>query len=142
EDLASSESKRAYAAIDKLLSSADATVQLLRQKVSPALATDLPRMRALLANLNSSKFTVRQQAQSELEALGELAWPVLEKALDGKPTLEYRRRVELLLQRLETPPSGRTCLRYLRALMILEMLGTPEARALLEDLVPAEPDAC
>ena len=84
---------------------------------------------------------MRQKAQAELEALGELAVPLLERMLDDKPSVEMRRRIEAVLQKVETGPSPPACLRPLRALMVLEMLGTADARALVKELAAGEPDA-
>ena len=63
-------------------------------------------MAQLLAELENGRFELRRQAESELEGLGELAQPVLRKALDGEPSLVLRKRVERLLDKLSVPTPG------------------------------------
>src|SRR5262249_26047492 len=70
----------------------------------------------LVKDLDSEKFEVRQKASLELEKLGELAQPALQKVIDAQPGLETRQRVEKLLEALFTgqaPPPD--VLRNLRA---------------------------
>ena len=59
----------------------------------------------------------------------------------SKPSLEVRQRAEAVLQRLEERAAPPACLRPWRALLVLEMLGTAEARALVDELGGGEPDA-
>src|SRR5262249_16796312 len=56
---------------------------------------------ALIADLDSDQFTVREKAQRELEILGKMAEPALRRALAGGASPEVRRRVERLLEQLE-----------------------------------------
>jgi hypothetical protein len=57
----------------------------------------------------------------------------LRNVLEGKPSLELKSRVEKLLEKLESlPPADQ--LRLLRAVEVLEYIGTAEARQLLESL--------
>jgi hypothetical protein len=53
-----------------------------------------------LHDLNSDSFPTRNAAFAELEKLGNDAKPSLRAALQGQPTPEVRRRVELLLDKL------------------------------------------
>jgi hypothetical protein len=74
-------------------------------------------------------FDFSEQAYAELARMGDLAAVALQKALEDKPTLEVRRRIERLLERLASAqelPAGLP--RALRALEVLEQLATPEAR--------------
>ena len=141
DDLASTDAKRGYAAVEKLVRSPKAAVALLRQQLPPATTTDMAKIMTLAADLGSDKFAVRQKAQAELEKLGEPAGPILERVLDSKPSLEVRQRAEAVLQRLEERAAPPACLRPWRALLVLEMLGTAEARALVDELGGGEPDA-
>jgi hypothetical protein len=84
---------------------------------------------------------VRDKATRELESLGEVAGPVLQGALRGQPSLEVRRRVERLLELLHEQLPTEERLRALRALQVLEHIGTPEARQVLESLAKGAPAA-
>jgi WD40 repeat protein len=131
----------AHTAIAQLVRAPKDAVPLLRQKLLVTAPKDLARMRALLADLNSDKFAVRNQAQVELEKLGDLALPLLEKVLANKPTLEVRQRVDKVLAKLEKPPVVAVCLQQMRALAVLEMIGSDEAKALVDLLAGGDPDA-
>ena len=90
----------------------------------------------LLADLDSDRFAVRQAAESELEKMGLLIEPVLRKALESKPSLEVRQRIEKTLAKLASER-----LRIVRALEAIERTNTPEARRLLEALSEGAPRA-
>jgi WD40 repeat protein len=140
QDLASPDGARAWAAITKLVRCSGPAIAFLRQQLRPSTAKELARMLALIRDLNDEKFAVRQQAQAELEKVGDLAAPLLENVLAGKPTIEVRQRIEKLLRKLEAPPMPE-CLRQLRALHVLELNGTAEVRVLLRELAAGEPQA-
>jgi uncharacterized membrane protein YphA (DoxX/SURF4 family) len=138
--LEAQDASRADEAIRALAASPRQAVALLRREVRPATPADPRRVARLIAGLDSEEFTSRESAARELEGLGELAEPALRKALAGRPTLEVRRRVERLLDRLVVPPSG-DALRALRAVEVLEMVGTEEARRVLREAARGAPEA-
>jgi WD40 repeat protein len=124
---------RAYRAMGKLLGAPGRSVPFLGERVKPAPAAEARRIAALVADLDSEQFKVRDRAAKDLEKLGEVAAPALQKALGGNPPLEARRRLEALLDRLSSWPAA--TLRQVRAVEVLEHVGTPAARAVLERLV-------
>jgi HEAT repeat protein len=77
---------------------------------------------------------VRQKATEALEKLGEGALKPLRQALEGKPSVELRRRVEQLLAKLDLSITSGEGLRVARAIEVLERIGTAEARQVLRDL--------
>jgi hypothetical protein len=97
-------------------------------------------MNRLIADLDSDSFAKRESAERELAGVGELARPALERALKGRPSLEALRRVQGLLDRLRQAPSGEQ-VRLLRSVELLEYLGTPEARSLLQALAGGAAEA-
>jgi hypothetical protein len=76
-----------------------------------------------------------------LEQLGELAEPALRKALVPGMMLEQKLRIELLLKKVEQQPLSSTQARELRALEVLELIGTPDALAVLEPLAGGESES-
>jgi hypothetical protein len=93
----------------------------------------------LPADLDSSQFSVRDNATSELEKLVELAEPTLRNTLAGEPSVEVRRRIEPLLSRSEEWSPER--LHRWRALEILEHMGSPDAQQVLKSLAKGAPKA-
>jgi hypothetical protein len=65
----------------------------------------------------------------------------LEKAVAGNPSGEMRRQVEGLLKKLKSQPIPGELLRCLRAIDILEHVGTREASTVLEKLAKGAPGA-
>lgn len=64
-----------------------------------------------------------------------MAAPPLREALKANLPLEDKRRLELLLDKLEDASLAPETLRQVRAVEALEGLGTAEARAVLQGLV-------
>lgn len=91
-----------------------------------------------IADLDSAEFAAREQATRELARRGEAVEGALRKLLEGRPSLEVRRRVEMLLEKLK----GADRLRALRAIEVLEHLDTAQSRHLLEALAGGAPGAC
>jgi hypothetical protein len=140
-DLASPKSAEVLSAIAKLVHAPKEAVALFAQKLQPASPEEVALIRALVAELDSNKFAVREKASAELTQLGDFASAALEKVLDGNPALEVRQRVANLLKRLATQPMTAACLQQSRALMVLEMIASPEGTALVERLANGAPDA-
>jgi hypothetical protein len=84
---------------------------------------------------------VREAAVKEFENMGAVVTPALRQALAGNPSLELRRRLERLLEQAGRQiPSGER-LGRLRALRVLEQIGSPEARRMLEVMAGGAPAA-
>jgi hypothetical protein len=134
-DLAGEDAGRAFLAMTTLWETPKEATALLAERLKPVPAVDAEQMRRRLAGLEDDSFDVRQGAAAELERLGELARPALEDALKKRPSADLRRRVEDLLSRLRpsaTLPAEE--LRCLRAVEVLEGIGTPEAKKVLREL--------
>lgn len=140
QDLSESEeAARAFQARNAMVRAPGQAVPLLKQRLRTALLVDPQLLARYLADLDSGDFTARQKATTELERLGDLAEPALKQILDNKPSLEVRRRVEQLLTKLEKRPLSPVQLQVVRGVEVLEVLGTPEARKLLEELATQKP---
>ena len=129
----------AFSARCKLLVARDGAVALFARRLQPAPAVDTKRIAGLIADLDSDRFAVREQASRELAGLGEAGATALRNVLKGSPTLEARRRAQALLARIAEPSGDH--LQALRALEVLERLATPEARKLLRTLAAGAAEA-
>jgi RNA polymerase sigma factor (sigma-70 family) len=140
--LADPDAGKAFRAAADLRASPKGAAALLAKRVKPVPAPDARQVARWVADLDANSFDVRKKATGELARLGELARPALEGTLKNRPSLELRRRAEELLGRLtsgeETSAEG---LRQLRTVEVLEDVGTPEAKGLLEKLAQGAPGA-
>lgn len=134
------EPAKAYRAI-WVLSEAEGAGAFLRGKLVPVKPVTEERLKKLIGDLESETFAVRESATKALAELGEIAVPAMRKALANKPPLETRKRLEGLIQRIETKTLTTEELRIWRASDVLERLGTTEARALLKALAAGAPGA-
>jgi WD40 repeat protein len=131
----------AHQAMSRALRYPQQTLPNLRAKLKPAAPVDGKRIAELILELDNPRYPERQQANAALEALGDLAELALRKTLAGNPSLECRRRVELLLERVEKAPAAPEQLRILRALAVLEWMQDPEARQVLAAVAKGAPEA-
>jgi hypothetical protein len=141
DDLAGADAGRAYAAVGLLAESPAVSVPFLRKRLRPIPAAEVQEIRQCIDDLGSDEFTVRDKAAQRLKVLGPSAAPLLGQALQKKPPLETRRRLEQILDSPESRPSAGEPLRTLRALAVLEQAGTLDARRLLQELASGGPGA-
>jgi WD40 repeat protein len=139
--LADADAAKAALAMADLGRMTDEAVPLLKARLKPAAAPPAERVERLIADLDSDTFDVRQKAFRELRGLHEQAAPALRKALKGTPSAELARQARQLLSDLDGPITDPERLRPLRAVEVLERLGTPAAKELLEALAKGDPDA-
>ena len=137
--LASIDAGKAMDAISDLAAAPGHTIPFLKARLKPAPAFDVQRVEELLAQLDDVQFKLRENAKTELSKFGEEIVPLLDKALAGKPPLEARRRLEDLRARLTSTILSGEALQIVRAIEVLERIGTAEARAVLQTLA-AGPD--
>jgi WD40 repeat protein len=140
-ELASEDGKRAGVAIAAMLRKPEASAAFLQEKLRPAEALDEKRLAQLIADLDDAAFETRETASRELVRLGERAEAALRRALTNRPSLEMRRRIEDILSKLEPGPLPPEMLRTLRAVEVLEHVGTPAARRCLEALAKGASEA-
>ncbi len=133
EDLAKDDASKAYKAMIRMTTDGPTTIAALKERLHPIRPADPERLAKLLKDLDSDDFAVREKAGRELEKLGDVIRPTLRQTLDRPGlSLELRRRLEALVTSLEELSGAR--LRQLRAIEVLEMLGTAEAQRLLQTL--------
>jgi hypothetical protein len=118
-----------------LAAAPEEAIPFLKDRLRRAAAAE-DRARRPIAGLDDDEFDVREKASHELEGLGpEAAFP-LRLALQGSPSVEARTRIQKALDKIKTPqgepdfqPRSVTL-----ALAVLEEIGTPDARRVLEEL--------
>jgi RNA polymerase sigma factor (sigma-70 family) len=131
-DLAATDAAKALYAADRMARVAAEAIAFISAKYKAQPGTDLP---ALIRDLDSPKFSSREEASDKLLNLGFRAEPAMRDSLKTAPP-EMKRRLEALLEALGATsaiPSHGENLRALRVVSILERARTDEALALLRE---------
>jgi WD40 repeat protein len=117
------------------------TVALFREKLSPAALAepDAATVAKLIAQLDAPAFADREAAAKQLAAAIRFVEPQLSAAHAAATSPEQRERLAALLAGAEK--FTREELRHVRAVEVLEKIGTPAAAALVERLAGGNPDA-
>ena len=142
--LADADCKKAYSAIDRLAAYPAKAVALLRENVVAAEAVNAQWLADRLAELDSDKFVVRAAAQRQLQKVVDRVETPLRQTLEKPPSAEVRNRVEAILKTLQngrSAPIDSEGLRQLRAITVLERIGSHEAQGLLREWSSGSPDA-
>jgi hypothetical protein len=140
-DLGGADAEKAYSAVWALRAAPRQSVPLLQERVQPVPAVDPEHVARLIAQLDHTDSAIRDRAAAELAKLGYRTKAVLEQALAASPAPEVRRRVTKLLDQFTGPVTAPGTLHALRAIEVLEYVGTPEARRVLEKLARGAPGA-
>jgi WD40 repeat protein len=141
EVLADSDAAKAFAAMGDFAATPRDAVAWIKSHVPAAVPLDTKRALELIQQLDHDQFKVREKAYNELFKLGELVVPVLNKVLEDNPPLETKRRLEELRGKLTAFVLAGDRLRAFRAVEVLEHIGTPEARQVLQTLADGAPGA-
>jgi WD40 repeat protein len=139
-DLAGDDAKKAHLAIWELADRPEQAVPLLRDRLKPAAAVPRDQVRQLLRDLDSKEFKTREAASKQLATLAEDVEAALTEALKVSTSAEQRRRIEALLAAPRVVPAGDK-LRHLRAVEVLEHMGSPEGLQVLQGLAKGAPEA-
>jgi WD40 repeat protein len=111
------------------------TVAFLKERLAQAAAAE-KRVRALLPDLDSDAFDLREKATAELKELGPQAASSLREALKKPVSAEARSRIQQVLDGLgrRAPGAVDEVDRLAQAVKHLEAIGKPEARQALREL--------
>jgi WD40 repeat protein len=139
--LVSKDAARAQRAVAELIQAPDAALPFLEKSLPPVTPAEMARIHALIADLDHTEFVRRDNATKELEKIGAKAGPALRKALLEKPPLEMRRRMDTLLEAIDARQLSPEELRTIRAVQVLETVGTPAARRILEGVAHGAAEA-
>jgi WD40 repeat protein len=131
--LTNTDAEKAGRAIFAMVDAPAASLALLRKRLNP-VSVSQAGLRKLIADLDDSSFLVRQKAARELAILGPLAETALTKQLQAKPSLEASRRIKELLAGIRSKRPLTDQIRAIRAVEVLERIGSREADALLAEL--------
>lgn len=143
-DLAGRDAVRAHRCVWELAACPEQSVPLVRDRVRAAPLLSAPQRKQAgvwVRLLDDGQFQRRERATRELARLGEAAAPVLAEALAGPLAAEARRRAERLYEAATDLPSTGERLAGRRAVAVLELAGTPDARAVLQGLAGGLPEA-
>jgi len=137
-DLGGTDAAAAYRAVCLLAQAPRQAVELVKGRIGPVQPK---RVEQLIAQLDDDDFATRERATEELIALGRQAEDAVRKAAD-RGTAEVRLRAAKILERLgKGGEDNKVQLQALRALEVLETIGTPEARRVIEGLTKGAPKA-
>jgi RNA polymerase sigma factor (sigma-70 family) len=131
---------KARQAVWRLVRAPSEAVPFLKKQIRARPFASPKMLDQLIANLDSDRFAVRKKATAELERLGEAAEGALKKASRGTTSVEVVRRAKEILKKLERKEAGKR-LHIERAFDAIELMGTPEARAVLADFAKGEEGA-
>jgi len=114
---------------------------LLSTKLKPVPEVEHVLLASLISRLEDKRFVVREKASKQLHGLGALVVPSLQRTLATNPSLEMRLRIERLLALERTAIPAPDLLQAIRAVQILEQIGSAEARQVLIRLAQGAPEA-
>jgi hypothetical protein len=140
-DLSDGNAARAFQAVRTLAAIPERTVPLLAERLQPVPRPDERKVQRWLADLDSDQFRMRERASAELTRLQEAARQALQGAAARELSAEARRRVERLLTKLDETETATERLQMLRAVEVLERVGSPAARGVLQTLSEGQPEA-
>ncbi len=132
-----------FRAMGRLLAAPAEAVALFKKNLEPVKgqAADAVKLAQLIADLDHKRFNKREEASKQLELVGGAVEQELKKALADNPSVEKKKRLGELLDKLQTSGIKPELVRPLRAIEVLERLGTTEARQVLETLAGGAPEA-
>jgi len=137
--LANADAAKAYDAVWQFVAASEQAVAFLRKHLPPVPRPDAEAVARWIVDLDSDDFMVRQKASDELSKISDAITPAMRGALQGKPNLETRRRVQQLLDQCRDWTPER--LRAHRAIQVLEHIGTKPAREVLRAVAAGAPEA-
>ena len=138
--LADEDAEKGYRTLQELATDPAGFTALAAEKLKPSPAAPAAAdLAPVLRDLGDPAFAVRQAASAKLLAFGEAVVPAVRDRLRAEPSAEARERLTSILERFNESPTGGDGLRRVRAVELLEHLGTPDARRVLDALAAGGP---
>ncbi len=134
------ETAKGHETMWRAIASPKQTVPELAKKI---YLVDPDNVRKLFKELDSGNFTIRNTAMAKLINYGRWMEGRYDEALIDPPSLEYKRRVEVLKDKLNqtnSPSLVQERLRVRRFMLICEQVGTPEAIEALQMIAARGPE--
>jgi WD40 repeat protein len=132
--IAGNDAGRAYRSMREMVNAPAETAAFLADKLHPQFQAAPAEIQRLIAALDGKQFEQREEATEGLAVQVEFAESTLRKVVKGKPSAEVRARLTLILQQWQGGFYSPWQLRRLRAIEVLEEIGTSEAKAVLQQL--------
>jgi WD40 repeat protein len=132
EQLGDADPAKACAAMDKLLAHPMPTIVFVRNTLKPAPAVDLARLQHLIGELKNANYAVRDKASRNLAQMDTQIIPALEVILHDEAPVEAKRRITKIIEELEAHKTAPANFRAVRAVEVLERIGSQESTALLQ----------
>jgi hypothetical protein len=127
------DAQRVVLAMGKMMHWGDVAVRFLKEKLLDGNG-ESTQLKKWLRDLDSSEFPRRETATDALEKHLLAAYPLLQDAVAGNPSLEARQRLRRLLKKLEFQPLASDLLRDLRGLEVLEHVDTQAAKDIVREI--------
>lgn len=140
EALGTLEPVEAYGAQWRIIAEAEKSVEFLRGRLKPAPIADAGKVQKWIVDISNKSFAVRDAASKELLNLGDQVQASIREALKDDVPLESRRRLKQIAETIDAIP-GPEVLQTSRAIVVLERIGSPDARGILESLARGAPGA-
>ena len=128
----------AYRAQWRMIADPKGAAAFLRGRLKPTPAPDAGKIRKWIADLDSDVFAIREAASRELSKIGEPVQTPIREALKKDMSAESQRRLTQILATVSNAPDPES-VRTVRAIMVLERIGAPEARGVLEAMSRGAP---
>jgi WD40 repeat protein len=139
-DLAAKDAGKAWTAMARFMDSPAESLKLLGQRLKPTLPIPSDKVNGLIDDLMSPQYAKREAATYQLSTMIDLIENRLNDELSKSTSPEKKQRLSKILQApLMLHDLER--IRLWRATIVLEQIGTPDARNLLE-IVAQSPPGC
>ena len=141
DTLKDQDAERACLAMGRFIRFPDASVPFLKERLEDRRKAEVAQLKQWLTDLDNPAFATRQKATESLTQQLAAAQPLLKDALTRKPPLEMVQRIKALLRKAELDPYSQVNLRDLRALEVLEHIGSKAAGDVVQALATGNQDA-
>jgi WD40 repeat protein len=140
--LARDDAAKAHQALWTMIAGAEKTVPFLRKRLEKIPSVITPELAKLFADLDSRDFKTREKAAAELTNMGKKAEPAMRQTLTMKIPLEVQIRLDRLLKKIAGPfpPLTSEQIRVVRALEVLEQIGSPQASQVVQMVADHAPE--